>query len=250
MQSSNPLLLAALLGAAVVASLPVAAEEDRHEANIRTALARVLPNVAVDGVAPSPIAGLYTVTAGSRIFYMSGDGANLIRGDFFDLKSHRNLTDEHITKVRKKALDDLDEKQMVVYSPEKPKHTITVFTDIDCPYCRKLHHEMADYNAAGIEVRYLFYPRAGVGSPSYDKAVSVWCADDRNAALDKAKNGEEIEAKKCDNPIADQMALGDVFGVRGTPAIVLESGQVLPGYIPPARLAAMLDDKTDNVAAN
>ena len=133
---------------------------------------------------------------------------------------------------------------MIVFAPEgKPSYTITVFTDIDCGYCRKLHGEMAGYNAEGIKVQYLFYPRAGEGSPSFAKAVSVWCADDRRTALTDAKAGKSIPDKTCPNPVKEHLELGEKMGVSGTPAIVLENGEMVPGYIPPKRLAAMLKEK-------
>jgi thiol:disulfide interchange protein DsbC len=129
---------------------------------------------------------------------------------------------------------------MLIFSPDKPTHTITVFTDIDCGYCRKLHHEMADYHAKGIRVRYLMFPRSGVNSPSYDKAVSVWCSEDRNDSLTKAKNGKDPAPRTCDNPVQNHMAMGRSIGVQGTPSIVFEDGRVIPGYVPAERLAAML----------
>jgi thiol:disulfide interchange protein DsbC len=132
---------------------------------------------------------------------------------------------------------------MVVFPPAGPtKHTVTVFTDIDCGYCRKLHQEIADYNQQGIKVRYLMYPRAGVGSESYNKAVWVWCADDRQDAITRAKRGEEIPHKTCANPVKEQFELGQTLGVRGTPSIILENGQMVPGYVPAAQLAQMLDE--------
>ena len=232
------LLTAAALFGAALANVALA---DGHEEKIRAAFARVIPGLTVDGIRPSPVEGLYAVTAGHRIFYMSGDGENLISGDFYDLKTRTNLTDEHVATVRRDALKGLGDERTVAYAPEETKHTVTIFTDIDCPYCRKLHQEMDAYHAAGIKVRYLLYPRAGIGSPSYDKSVSVWCADDRNAAMDKAKRMEAIDSKRCDNPVADHLALGEVFGIRGTPAIVLENGEVIPGYVPAERLAARLN---------
>ncbi|MCK5921554.1 MAG: thioredoxin fold domain-containing protein, partial [Methylococcales bacterium] len=111
----------------------------------------------------------------------------------------------------------------------------------DCPYCRKMHDDMKGYNDAGIAIRYMLYPRAGVKSPSYDKVVSVWCADDRKEAMTKSKNGEEIEAKTCENPVEEHMAIANQIGVTGTPAIVLESGQLMPGYVPPKDLSKALD---------
>ncbi len=239
-----------LLFAAALLTTPLlsidAALADGHEGKIRTALAKVLPGITIDGITPSPVAGLDSVTAGHRIYYMSGDGDYLIRGDFFDLKTRENLTENHASRVRQGAMAELGEEKMVVYTPQQTKHTVTVFTDIDCPYCRKLHDEMADYHAAGIKVRYLLYPRAGVGSPSYDKSVSVWCAEDRNLAMDKAKKLEPIETKSCDNPVKEHLALGEVFGIRGTPAIVMENGEVLPGYVPAKRLAAQLNGAQAN----
>jgi thiol:disulfide interchange protein DsbC len=140
--------------------------------------------------------------------------------------------------------------EMIIFSPDKTKHTITVFTDIDCPYCQKLHAEIEDYNKAGIEVRYLMFPRAGVDSPSYKKAISVWCANDSNKALTDAKQGKKVEAKTCENPIQSQMTVAQMVGVTGTPAIVLEDGEMLPGYRPVKEMSVVLDRlasaKTEN----
>ena len=134
---------------------------------------------------------------------------------------------------------------MLVYSPPKgvkTKHVVTVFTDIDCGYCRKLHAEMPDYNKQGIEIRYLFYPRAGVGSESYKKAVKVWCSDDKHKAMDVSKAGNRVEARiDCENPVDEHMTLGGLVGVSGTPALVLEDGKVVPGYVPADRLSKVLD---------
>jgi thiol:disulfide interchange protein DsbC len=135
---------------------------------------------------------------------------------------------------------------MVVFDAPKNEHTITVFTDIDCGYCRKLHEHIDDYGAEGIQVRYLFYPRSGENTPSYDKAVSVWCADDRQAALTAAKSGQRVENKKCMNPVGKHMELGGLMGIRGTPAIVLDTGDMVPGYVEPKRLAALFDQKSAN----
>jgi len=116
-----------------------------------------------------------------------------------------------------------------------------VFTDLDCGYCRKLHSEMAKYNELGIRVRYLFFPREGPDTESWDKAVSVWCSANRNDALTRAKKGETIKAAKCKpNPVQRDYELGQDVGLRGTPAIVLPDGDLLPGYVPPAMLAQRL----------
>lgn len=129
---------------------------------------------------------------------------------------------------------------MVIFAPAKYDHTVTVFTDTECGYCRKLHREIADYGAQGIRVRYVFFPRAGVGSGSYKEAVSVWCSDDRQRAMTEAKSGKKLAAKSCKNPVKKHMEVGELLGISGTPAIVLESGDLVPGYVPAKRLAEML----------
>lgn len=201
----------------------------------------LLPSVQPDAIEPTPIPGLYMVRYKASVYYFSADGRYMLDGSLVDLETREDLTEKALAGYRKAQIDAVPETEMIVYSPKEKKHTVTVFTDIDCPYCRKLHREMAEYNKRGIEVRYLAYPRAGVGSESYNKTVSVWCAEDRNAAMDKAKAGEPIQEKNCDNPVRRQMALGNAVGVQGTPAIVLENGEMIPGYQPAAQLAARLE---------
>ena len=152
-----------------------------------------------------------------------------------------NLAENRRAKKRKALLDELAPEDMVVFSPSGETRTyVHVFTDVDCGYCRKLHQEMADINALGIEVRYLAYPRAGIGTPSHDKLVSAWCADNPNQAMTALKNGLTIPPAMCDNPTASQYELGQQVGVTGTPAIITADGRVLPGYMPAARLAGAL----------
>ena len=129
----------------------------------------------------------------------------------------------------------------LIFEPETVKHTVTVFTDIDCAYCRKLHREMPELQALGVKVRYIFYPRSGPGSKSWQKADWVWCADDRNTALTDAKADRPIEAKQCDTPVDIHYNLGRQVGLTGTPAIVLETGDMFPGYIPAKLLVQRLD---------
>ena len=182
--------------------------------------------------------------------YISKDGEHFLVGDLYRVEetSFVNVTEEKLNGVRKEKLADLDEQQMVVFSPPEQlkRGRITVFTDIDCTYCRKLHQEVPDLNRLGIEVRYMAYPRAGVGSRSYDKLVSTWCADNQQLAMTRAKLGEEIEPLDCDNPIASQYEIGGEFGVTGTPAIVFDDGQIQMGYSPAANLAQRMGLSTSN----
>ena len=226
-------LLAGLVGLVS----PVLGEEDKGVAAVRAGLGEVQP----DRIRPSAIEGLYEVVIGPHVFYVSADGRHMLQGDLVDMANGRNLTQPEREAALRNAIDGIGEANMLIFSPDKPRHTVTVFTDIDCGYCRKLHHEMADYHAKGIRVRYLMFPRTGVNSPSYDKAVSVWCSDDRNDSLTRAKNGKDPAPKTCDNPVEAHMDLGRSIGVQGTPSIVFEDGRVLPGYVPAARLAAMLE---------
>jgi thiol:disulfide interchange protein DsbC len=199
-----------------------------------------MPGAQVDAITATEIKGLYEVVAGGNIFYASEDGRYLIQGQMFDAIAKKNITETKLADVRKLALEKVGEKNMIIFKPETSKHFVSVFTDIDCGYCRKLHSEIDQYLAQGITVRYLFFPRAGKGSESYSKAVSVWCAADKQKALTAAKKGESQETKTCDNPIDQHMQLGESFGMTGTPMIVTEKGNVLPGYVPAAQLAKIL----------
>ena len=218
--------------------LSAAAEEGTDP---RADIAGMVPGLTKEDVTPSEIDGLYEVAIGSQIVYVTADRRYLIKGDIVDLETNESVTEARRSGLRLTEMKSLPEQQMVIFGPEDAAHTITVFTDIDCTYCRKLHREINQINARGIRVRYVFYPRFGPGSESWAKADAVWCAKDRQSALTRAKNGEEIELKTCSTPVAEHYALGNKIGVRGTPAILMEDGELLPGYVPAAELAAYLD---------
>jgi thiol:disulfide interchange protein DsbC len=178
---------------------------------------------------------------GTEAAYVSSDGKYAIVGDLYDLPANDNLTEDRRRDVRLKMLSAIPESQMVIFGPADAKHTITVFTDVDCAYCRKLHSQIALYNQLGIRVRYVFYPRTGPNTESWAKAEQVWCSADRKDALTRAKRGEALTVKPCtDNPVAREYELGRKFDLQGTPAIVLGNGDMLPGYVPPTELAQQL----------
>ncbi|MEJ1961369.1 MAG: DsbC family protein [Gammaproteobacteria bacterium] len=213
----------------------------------RAAVAARIPGGAkADELRATPIPGIYEFARGADIAYVSEDGKYAIAGDLFEMGSERNLTENTRRTERVKLLANVPESQMVVFSPKDPKYTISVFTDVDCTYCRKLHSQIAEYNRLGIKVRYLFYPRSGPDTESWEKAEEVWCSNNRGEALTRAKRGEAISAPKtcANNPVAREYELGNDIGVRGTPAIVLENGEMLPGYVPPQQLAAHLKGKS------
>lgn len=211
---------------------------------LKGVLAQVMPG-SPDSINATPMTGIYEVVYGPQVLYVSEDGRFLVNGEMFDVQKRTNLTEERRTRARLATLKSLDEKSMIIYPAKgKAKHTVTVFTDIDCGYCRKLHQGMAEMNNLGITVRYLSYPRAGVGSDSYKKAIDVWCSTDRNKAMDKAKANQAVtNATKCDAPVNKHMGLANSFGVSGTPAMVLDDGRLVPGYLPPQQLLAVLEGK-------
>jgi thiol:disulfide interchange protein DsbC len=233
----------AKIGLATLALAATVAVAD-EAANIRAALSKVLPEYKPTSVQPTPMAGLYQVEIGPQVMFVTGDGRYLIDGAVVDLKTREDITESARGSARLRAIDKIGEENMVVFDAPSSQHTITVFTDIDCGYCRKLHEQIGAYADEGISVRYLFFPRSGANSPSFDKAVSVWCADDRQEAMTRAKSGEKLPSKSCRNPVAEHMELGQLMGIRGTPAIVLDSGEMVPGYVEPKRLAALLEQKS------
>ncbi len=219
------------------------AGEAEEIVNIQKVLSELMPQAKADSVKPAAFPGMYEAVYGPQILYISADGRYMLEGDLYDLKSRTNLTESKRQTGRAKIVRDMDEKDMIVFSPaaEKVKYTITVFTDIDCGYCRKMHKEMDEYNKLGIAVRYMAFPRSGVDTPSYFKAVSVWCADDKQEAMTKSKAGVTLPRAECDNPVKKHMEAANLVGVTGTPTLVLENGRVIPGYVEAKRLIQMLD---------
>jgi len=239
MKNAILLITASMLS---ISSMAMSAENDDVN-RIIDVLAKIIPDEKPDAVTKSPVSGLYEVVYGPDIMYLTGDGRFLLQGDLVDLELQKNLTEEKRSSARLKVIESIDPDTMISFAPKKVKHVVTVFTDIDCPYCRKMHSQIQDYLDRGIEVRYLAFPRSGLNTPSYFKAVSVWCADDRKEALTVAKAGGKIDDKTCDNPVRSHMEVGSQVGVTGTPTIVLEDGSVMPGYVPAQQLSALLDHR-------
>lgn len=207
----------------------------------RVQIAGRIPGVRPEDLRPTPVAGIYELTRGTEIAYVSTDGKYVISGDLIELASNDNLTETRRRDTRAKLIGAIPESEMLVFGPRDPKYTVTVFTDVDCAYCRQLHSQMADYNRLGIRVRYLFYPRTGPNTESWTKAEEVWCSNNRNEALTQAKRGAALTVKVCpNNPVARHYALGRDFGLQGTPAIVLANGELIGGYLPPLELAQHL----------
>ena len=221
---------------------PIANAEVDKEA-LRKKMAERMPSLTVEDINPSKIKGLYELMVGANIYYVSEDGRYLIQGRMYDLVDKKDLTEEKLATAKAALINAVSKDEMIIFKAPIEKYVVNIFTDIDCGYCRKLHAEIDQYLAEGITVQYLFFPRAGKDSASYKKAVSVWCASDRNAALTAAKSSKKPpEEKTCKNPVDAHMALGDELGVRGTPMIITPKGTVFPGYMPAKKLLEALQE--------
>lgn len=206
------------------------------------AIRQLAPHVQIQAVDKSPLPGLYQVIVQGQAVYVSADGRYMLQGDAYDLKTQARLADARLDALRREALAKIPQSRMIRFAPAHPKYTVTVFTDVDCPYCRVFHSKIAEYNKLGIAVNYLFWPRSGLNTPSYDKAVSVWCAADRKRAFTEAKHGMDPKPVHCDNPVAQDYQLGIDLGVDGTPTIVASNGAALNGYADPMQLLQWLSE--------
>jgi thiol:disulfide interchange protein DsbC len=210
-------------------------------ADPRALIASKIPGVRAEELRPSAVPGIYELAQGADIAYVTADGKYAFSGDLLDLATQDNLTETRRRQMRAELIGAIPESEMLVFGPSEPKYTVTVFTDVDCGYCRQLHSQIADYNRLGIRVRYLFYPRTGPNTESWTKAEEVWCSGNRNEALTQAKRGVALDAKVCpNNPVAKHYALGRKFDLGGTPAIVLASGELIAGYVSPRELVHRL----------
>jgi thiol:disulfide interchange protein DsbC len=238
-------LCAVGLAAPASAADPAQAPPSAPAADPRAALLKLLPaGSKLEDLRPAPIPGIYEYAQGAEISYLTADGKYFIDGNIYDMGTRENLTEDLRARARSAMINAVPESQMVIFSPKNPLYTITVFTDVDCAYCRKLHSEIAELNRLGVRVRYMFFPRSGPNTESWKKAEVVWCSANRNDAFTQAKLGATLDLNKtCDaNPVAREYALGQSIGVRGTPAIVTELGDYLAGYMPPRELVQQLKD--------
>lgn len=226
--------------AAPVAAAPKAGTPD---ARAQEAIARLDAQVKVDYVGAAPMPGFREVIAGGQLLYVSDDGRYLMQGTVLDLEDMKDVSrgSPALLKYRRELLATVPHADRIVFAPPNAKYTITVFTDIECGYCRKLHSEIGELNRLGIAVEYLAFPRMGLGSQDYKDMVSVWCASDRRRALTDAKGGKPVSPRDCKTPVNMQFDIGQRIGVSGTPAIYAADGSQLGGYLPPQALREALD---------
>ncbi len=215
--------------------------ESTAEATIRAAIEKGVPRVRIAEISPSPITGIYRVTTEQGpVLYSTADGSHFIVGDLYRLTGAGaiNVSEEGRAQERVKLLSEIKPEEMVIFPGQPSDHAITIFSDVDCGACRELHKMVPALNKAGIEVRYLAFPREGLSSATHDKMVSVWCAKERQQAFTDAKAGRKVPTARCSNPVAKEYALGLKLGVQGTPAIILADGQLIPGMVPFENLVA------------
>lgn len=233
---------------AAAKSAPAKSAASSGDALVRAAIEKAAPGSVIDSVKPSPIAGYREVAIAGRVVYVSADGKYLLQGSLIELGNRENLTAASEAVLRRSVLDSVPRNRRIVFSPPNPKYRVTVFTDIDCSYCRKLHAEMAGFNKLGISIEYLFFPRAGLSSASYTDSVSVWCSSDQQKALTDAKLDRPVAKKTCANPVAADYELGRKIGVDGTPAIYAADGMQLGGYLSPTDMLARLERQSASKA--
>ncbi len=239
----NSIRFATLLSIFVVGLFVTPLLADTNLVQVKKKVEAAMPGITFDEFKPSAVAGLYEGVIGTRVVYFTSDGGYMLNGDMVDLKTRKNLSEARRAGLFTKLLDQVGEANMIVMGPAKPKRTITVFTDVDCPYCAKLHLEVPELNKNGVKVRYLLFPRGGLATNTYNRSVAVWCSADRVKAVGIAKAGGQIEMKTCDNPVAKHYQLGKDLGIEGTPTIFVDDGQVMPGYLPAANLLETLGIK-------
>ncbi|MFT4247777.1 MAG: DsbC family protein [Pseudomonas sp.] len=245
-QSTAPAAAPAEKGAVTA---PSAASTGSAERRVRAALTALDPDFKPDYIGAAPFPGFREVVVSGQVLYVSDDGRYLMQAQPFDIQAKQFAASEGLLAYRRKQLETIPKADRIVFSPPDPKYTISVFTDVECGYCRKLHSEVAELNKQGIAVEYLAFPRMGLGSQDYKDMVSVWCAADRKQALTAAKQGQPVSARSCKNPVTMEYNLGQRLGVNGTPAIFAEDGTQLGGYLPPAQLKAALDKRAASAAA-
>lgn len=234
---NSKIILAPLMG---ILAVSAALAQDDY-AQVRERLSSMVSGDRDLLIAETPIEGMLQVQIGSEIVYMTDDGRYLLQGRVVDLDTQTDLTDQAKSDVRREALGNLDESEWITFGPDDAEFDVLVFTDPDCGYCRRLHQQMADYNAAGIRINYVGFPRAGIGSETHEKLQNIWCAEDQQSAMDTAKGGGTPEPAECENPVAEHYELGQSMGVTGTPALMTLQGDLIPGYVPPDQLRERLE---------
>ncbi|CAC9963529.1 Thiol:disulfide interchange protein DsbC [uncultured Gammaproteobacteria bacterium] len=224
-----------LLSFAILSTQSIANNDD-----VIKNLVPIFGNINQQDIIETPFNGVYEIIFNNPISsqFVSADGKYLIKGDIIDLKTFASLKPSTRVKTLKQNLiNAIDDKDKVIFKSKNEKYIIHVFTDVDCPFCKKLHQQMPEMNALGITIKYLASPLASLHPTAQGKMEKIWCAKDKVKAMNDYKNKDIIpDVKKCDNPVAQQLLLSQRLGVNGTPAIFLSDGTHVPGYMPAKKL--------------
>jgi len=220
------------------------AQASAPEDVIRDSLGEAVPNASIESIEASEAPGFYRVQlGGGESIHIDGQGEHLFTGDLLKISDDGlvNVTEQRKAGERRTTMDAYEGGEPITYAAtNQQRAVIDVFTDIDCPYCRKLHDEIDTMNDMGITVNYYAFPRSGPNTPSWEKHESTWCSNNPDDAMNAALAGQSIPQKSCHNPVNEHYRLGKRIGVTGTPAIVIENGEIIPGYVPADRLAGEL----------
>ena len=241
--SRNHIFFLSCLAVCLLVNGPAFAADEPELEAVRAKMDAMFQEIKPQHVNKSPIDGWYVVQKGSVVAYVSEDGRYLLQGDLIDLDQQVNLSERSRVDARRNLMSSLNDDQGILFSPQEVKYRVTVFTDVDCTYCRKLHSQIEDYLAQGIEIRYMLYPRNGPASRSWSTSEDIWCASDRQGALTAAKLDRSFTSHKCNaSSVTESYMLGQDVGLTGTPAIVFDDGTLISGYLPPDALSARLQN--------
>lgn len=225
-----------------------AKDKELSAEQVKTIVEERFAGIDISMISDSKFDGFYAADIGGEVIHISKDGRYFIQGVVFDMETKTNITraqksawEKLKSPMRKEEIAKLSEKDMVVFKAPNEKHVITVFTDIDCGYCQKLHKERQNYLDRGITIRYLAFPRAGLKSKSADKLRGIWCSSDPKVAMTNAKVNRKYENGFCETPFEEHMKLVRKFGLGGTPGIILENGDLIGGYQPAEIMIQNLD---------
>lgn len=234
--------LLSLIAGLLMLSPAVAEEVSEELQQVRDKISGMFDSIKPENVNVSPVDGWYTIQTGSITAYVSADGHYLLQGDLIDLDRQLNLSEVSRSNARRELMSTVTDEQVITFSPSEVKYSVAVFTDVDCSYCRRMHGQIDEYLANGIEIRYLLYPRNGPASKSWSISEEVWCSADRNDALTMAKLDRDFSTSKCGaSAVSKSYIIGQEVGISGTPAIVLEDGTLIGGYLTPGQLAMRLE---------
>lgn len=232
-----------LIKKADAATAPLSKDEQIKQ--LRAQIDEQIPGMPIKSITATPVDGVYELISDGQIYYINQDASFLLTGNMIDLNTEQNLTELRLGGLHMDLLADIDESNMLIYEPDEPSdRSITVFTDISCGYCRLLHEQIDTLLDAGVRVRYLMFPRAGLGTPAHEALESVWCADNPQSAMTTAKAGGQIDPASCNNPIEQHVDVAQQVGLRGTPLIYLDTGERVHGYREASILAKMVQDGT------